>query len=61
MIKNNPEDQAVEILRMNMTTDCKETFTDFMNLAGYDMTKKSSEKLWKETGITPDQIQVGVD
>ena len=47
---------------MEMTTDTFETFDDEMKsslaIAGYYMSKKAAQKLYKATGINPSQIQV---
>ncbi|EGR29748.1 n-terminal domain protein [Ichthyophthirius multifiliis] len=60
ILENNLQDQAVEILSMTMTTDNPNTFSDksFINLAGFDMSKRAAQKVYQESGIKPEQLQV---
>jgi sterol carrier protein 2 len=52
------EDQAVEILAIEMTTDRPEFADSLMNLVGYGMSREAAQKAFKRAGITPDQINV---
>ena len=54
------ENQAVEILGMVMESDDHKTFTEqsMMNLVGYDMTERAVQKLYKQTHVSPSQVQV---
>ncbi|KAF5284783.1 hypothetical protein FQA39_LY04508 [Lamprigera yunnana] len=54
------ENQAVEILGMEMSTDFPSTFKDssFMKLVGYDMTKNAAERLFKKANKKPTDVQV---
>lgn len=58
--KYNLQSQAVEILGIEMATDLPSTFQDnsCIKLVGYDMTKSACEKLYKKTGINPQDIDV---
>ncbi|XP_059058078.1 sterol carrier protein 2-like [Achroia grisella] len=60
VIRNGLQNNAVEIIGMEMATDPSSTFQDksFMKLAGYDMTRLASSRLYAKTGITPKQIDV---
>lgn len=54
------EDQAVEILSINMATDTKTTFEADSNikLVGQDLTKSASKQAFEATGLTPDDCDV---
>jgi len=56
------EDQSVEICGMVMASDMSETFDNNLrssiSLAGGEMTRVASQKLYKQTGISPEQCQV---
>lgn len=54
------EDQAVEILGMVLETDNQHSFKErsMMNLVGYEMTGRAAQKLYRETRVSPSQIQV---
>jgi len=58
--ENKLEDQAVEICGMLLRTDPPTTYSanSLMNVAGYDMSKKTAELLYKQTGIKPQDCQV---
>jgi len=58
--KHKLYDNAVEIVGMNMTTDLKSTFEEksMIKVVGYDMTKTAAEKVYKESGLTPKDVQV---
>lgn len=60
VIRNELQHKAVEIIGMEMATDTPSTFQEksFMKLAGYDMTRLASSRLYAKTGITPKQIDV---
>lgn len=57
---NNLQEQAVEILGMEMSTDLPSTFSEqsCMKIIGYDMTKTAADKLYKKTNISPADIDV---
>lgn len=54
------ENQAVEIVGMEMVTDLPSTFKDnsCMKIAGYDMTKTAADRLFKKTGYKPEDVHV---
>ena len=56
----NLEDQAVEILTSVLGSDKKETFdsNSAMNIVGYDLTRRTAERAYKESGLNPDDISV---
>uniref|UniRef100_A0A2C9JSB8 Thiolase N-terminal domain-containing protein n=1 Tax=Biomphalaria glabrata TaxID=6526 RepID=A0A2C9JSB8_BIOGL len=59
VVKNNLQDRAVEILSQNMVTDLPSSFEkSFMNLSGYSMARKASEKCYTETKLTSKDIDV---
>jgi sterol carrier protein 2 len=45
---------------MTLTTDSAKTFdsNSFMNLAGYDMSKRAADELYKKTGVCPQEVGV---
>jgi len=54
------QNQAVEILAMEMTTDTASTFDDesAMKLVGFDMTKAAAQKVYKKAGVSPKDVDV---
>jgi len=54
------EQQAVEILGMEMATDLPSTFSDrsCMKIVGYDMTKKAADMLFQKTNYRPQDVDV---
>ncbi|KAL7644091.1 UNVERIFIED_CONTAM: hypothetical protein RMT77_004914 [Armadillidium vulgare] len=54
------ENQAVEIIGIEMSTDLPSTFKekDPMKLVGYDMTKDAVNRLYKKSGVSPQNIDV---
>jgi sterol carrier protein 2 len=60
IVKHKLQDSAVEIVGMALTTDTKSTFDDksMMKVVGYDMTKTAAEKVYKEAGLGPKDVQV---
>ncbi|XP_045482604.1 sterol carrier protein 2 [Harmonia axyridis] len=54
------ENQAIEILGIEMATDTPSTFNEksLIKLVGYDMTKKAAERLFYKTGTKPTDVQV---
>ncbi|XP_064546498.1 sterol carrier protein 2-like [Drosophila montana] len=54
------ERQAVEIVGMEMATDTESSFEDksLMKIAGYDMTRLASERLFAKSGYKPQDVQV---
>jgi acetyl-CoA acetyltransferase len=53
------EAQAVEIAGMAMTTDYPSTFEGSdIKLVGYDLTKTASQKVYEESGLGPEDVQV---
>jgi len=60
VFRHGLQNQAVEIVGMEMVTDLPSTFEDqsCMKIVGYDMTKRAAEKLFKSTGYTPNDVDV---
>ncbi|MCL4146681.1 UNVERIFIED_CONTAM: hypothetical protein GTU68_052964 [Idotea baltica] len=54
------EDQAVQIVGMEMSTDFASTFEDRdpMKIVGYDMTRDASRRLFGKTGLSPSDVNV---
>ncbi|XP_064101619.1 sterol carrier protein 2-like [Macrobrachium nipponense] len=53
------QNQAVEIVGMEMATDTPSTFGDSpMKIVGYDMTKNAAERLFRGAGISPTDVDV---
>ncbi|XP_001607735.3 non-specific lipid-transfer protein [Nasonia vitripennis] len=54
------ENQAVEIVGMEMSTDLPSTFSErsCIKLIGYDMTKDATEKLFTKTAYKPSDVDV---
>lgn len=61
-LNKNPhlKSQAVQIIGMELGTDQPSVFSEksMIKLIGFDMVKNLSQKLYKNTGIGPEQIQV---
>ncbi|KAL5237837.1 hypothetical protein ACI65C_005247 [Semiaphis heraclei] len=60
VIKNNLQDQAIEIVGMEMATDPPTTFSGqtCVQIVGYDMTKLAADKLFSKTTIKPEDVNV---
>lgn len=60
VIKNNLQNQAVEIVGMEMATDPPTTFSGqtCVQIVGYDMTKLAADKLFSKTNIKPEDVDV---
>lgn len=58
VIKNGLQDQAVEILDIQLGTDKYNLRDSAMNLIGYDMTRQAADRLYANTGVKPEQVQV---
>ncbi|XP_014206721.1 non-specific lipid-transfer protein [Copidosoma floridanum] len=58
--KHGLENQAVEIVGMEMSSDLPTTFSErsCMNLVGYDMTRNAAEKLFTNTMYRPSDVDV---
>ena len=58
--KHGLQAKAVEILGMAMTTDFKSTFDDksSMKLVGYDMTKEAARRVYEQSGVGPENVDV---
>jgi sterol carrier protein 2 len=58
--KHGLEGQAVEIAGMAMTTDFESTFSEksSIKLIGYDMTRTAAQKVYEQSGVGPEQVQV---
>ena len=58
--KHKLQAKAVEILGMAMTADFTSTFDDksSMKLVGYDMTKAAARKVYEQSGVGPEQVDV---
>lgn len=54
------ENQAVEVLAMEMSTDLESTFTgnSSMVVAGYDMSKNAARKAYSKAGYGPQDVDV---
>ena len=53
-------DTSVRIAGQEMTTDFASTFEDgdLMNLVGYDMAKEATARVYGQTGVGPDDVDV---
>ncbi|KAI1298182.1 Non-specific lipid-transfer protein-like 2 [Halotydeus destructor] len=60
VVKHNLQDQAIEIMAMEMTTDAPSVFKErsAIKLIGFDMVKNCAEKAYKMAGIKPTDVQV---
>ncbi|XP_073999184.1 sterol carrier protein X-related thiolase isoform X2 [Rhodnius prolixus] len=60
VFRHGLQENAVEILGMEMVTDLPSTFRDksCMKIVGYDMTKTAAERLFSSTGRKPDEVDV---
>ena len=58
--KHGLEDQAVEIMGMAMVTDLPSTFDEksCIKMIGSDMTRKAGEKVYEQSGIGPENVDV---
>jgi len=58
--KHGLQGQAIEIAGMAMTTDFETTFSEksSIKLVGYDMTQKAARKVYEQSGVGPEQVQV---
>ena len=58
--RHNLQAQAIEILGMAMTTDFKSTFDEksCIKLIGSDMTRKAAEKVYQQSGLGPENVDV---
>jgi acetyl-CoA acetyltransferase len=54
------EAQAIEILGMAMTTDTPSSFDEksMMKMVGADMTRKAAEKVFEQSGLGPEDVDV---
>lgn len=53
------EDRAVRIVGQEMVTDMESSFERSpMNVAGYGMSKRAAELLYRNTGLSPKDFQV---
>jgi acetyl-CoA acetyltransferase len=53
------EDQAIEIVGQAMTTDYASSFEGSdMKLVGFDMTRAAADKVYEESGLGPDDVDV---
>ena len=58
MRKHDLQDQAVEILGMAMATDFPSTFESMAGLCGYDLSKASARKVYQQSGLGPENVDV---
>jgi sterol carrier protein 2 len=58
--KHGLRDHAVEILGMAMTTDFESTLSEksCIKLIGADMTRKAAEKVYQQSGLGPENVDV---
>lgn len=58
MKEHGLEDQAVEIVAMELTTDVPKMFESNIELVGYSMTRNAAEKVYEKSGVKPEEIGV---
>ena len=58
--KHGLQGQAIEIAGMAMTTDFESTFSEksSIKLVGYDMTRTAARKVYEQSGVGPEDVQV---
>jgi sterol carrier protein 2 len=58
--KHGLEDKAVEIAGQAMTTDYDSSFDEksMIKMVGFDMTKKAAEKVYEQSGMGPENVDV---
>jgi len=58
--RNGLQAQAVEIVAMGLGTDQPSVFDDknCMKMLGFDMAQRTAKRVFKEAGLTPDDVQV---
>ena len=58
--KHGLQKNAVEILGMAMTSDFQTTFSEksSMKLVGYDMTKAAARRVYEQSGVGPENVDV---
>jgi sterol carrier protein 2 len=58
--KHGLEEKAIEILAMALTTDLPSTFDEksCIKLVGYDMTRKAAERVYRQAGFGPEDVDV---
>jgi sterol carrier protein 2 len=58
--KHKLEAKAIEILGMAMATDLPSTFDEksMIKLVGFDLTKKAANKVYQQSGIGPENVDV---
>lgn len=54
------EDQAVEVLSMEMATDLPSAFSEnsCIKMVGFDMTEKAAREAFRKAGLSPSDVQV---
>lgn len=52
------EDQAVEIVAMELTTDIPKMYENNRELVGYSMTRMAAQKVYEKSGVKPEEIGV---
>lgn len=58
MLDHGLQDQAVQIVAMELTTDVPKMFDSNIQLVGYSMTKNAAEKVYEKSGVKPEEIGV---
>lgn len=60
VLRHNLQNQAVEILAMEMTTDTATTFAEksHIKIIGYDMTKNAADKVFSSVPYSPSDVDV---
>ena len=58
MKKHKLEDQAVEILGIELTTDVPKMYSNSIELVGYSMSKNGAQKVFEKTGVKPSEVGV---
>lgn len=60
MLEHGLQDQAIEILGISLTTDTNKTFDEksLINLAGYEMSKRAAEEVFRKTQVCPRKVGV---
>lgn len=58
MLDHGLQDQAVQIVAMELTTDVPKMFDSNIQLVGYSMTRNAAEKVYEKSGVKPEEIGV---
>eukprot|EP00742_Colponemidia_sp_Colp-10_P001526 GILJ01001637.1.p1 GENE.GILJ01001637.1~~GILJ01001637.1.p1 ORF type:complete len:557 (+),score=97.30 GILJ01001637.1:50-1720(+) len=60
VVQHGLQDQAVEIIGQAMATDLPSSFEEksCIKMVGFDMSKTAAQKVYQQTGLTPQDVQV---